>query len=494
MPFGTNALNDGTFRLSSIPVGNGYVLDVSAAGYASRRLTSVNVPVGTNNLGDITLTNVNGPYRLVPLVPDINPSVTTVEQGGTAYRYYVVMNSSNTPQGGIIVSAQVVGGSAFVQTNDISDYWPGRIAGISDPMNGVLRISITNSVLNQNGAVQTVQLSISNVVQQSFQAQMLPRQYDQVWKQELGGGVGVGELLQAKVNTSSESDLTHTIANGSVISETISRIREDTIKAGVGVSLGSSLFAQFEAGAGISVGTTLTSEFEFDPNTIDPGQNALKLYVDLGNVISGIPGPVQGFYDFVDSTIEPSLEGTNLKSVEGDVQAGVYSEGSLNLGIGFGKKTQVGVGIEAGFSADADGIAGYEQTFGNVSESATISGFQASASANISAFAGAKSSLSYSLLNAGLAVQQLSKNWSIQGQGAPYRLEQVNTISLDLGYINPVKAWQRYDPQFLYSDYSREFTETLNTTNGDLITAYEWSVYVEQRSSSLGFDLDLSGI
>lgn len=506
MPFGTNTLNGGTFRLSSIPVGNGYVLDISAAGYASKRLTSVNVPVGTNNLGNIILTNVSGPYRLVPLVPDINPPVTTVEQGGTAYRYYVVMNSSNTPQGGIIVSGQVVGGSAIVQTNDISDYWPGRIAGISDPMNGVVRISITNSVLNQNGSVQTVQLSISNMVQQTFQAQVLPRQYDQVWKQKLGGGAGIGEVLQVKAETSSESDLSHTIANGSVINETISRIREDTIKAGVGVSVGSSLVAKFEAGAGISVGATLTSEFEFDPNTTDPRQNALKLYVDLGNLISGIPGPVQAFYDFVDSTIEPSFEGTNLKSVEGDVQAGIYSEGegTLKLGIGNGK-TQVGVGIEAGFSTDADAIKGYGESFGSVNESALISGVEASASADVSVFAGIqgpkqpddarnKLGLSYSVLNWGLDAQQLVKSWTLQGQSNPYRIEQINEVSVQSTYPNPSIIWQRYDPPSLFSDHSREFTETLNTKNGDLITAYEWSIYVEQQSSSLGFDLDLSGI
>jgi len=35
----------------------------------------------------------------------------------------------------------------------------------------------------------------------------------------------------------------------------------------------------------------LQSTYGFDPNSTDPWQNAMKLYVDLGNVLTGLPGP-----------------------------------------------------------------------------------------------------------------------------------------------------------------------------------------------------------
>jgi uncharacterized repeat protein (TIGR03803 family) len=170
-PLSTSTLSNGTFALSNIPVGNGYVLDVSAAGYAPKHLTSVNVPIASTNVGNIILTNAGGPISLIPLEPDVNPAITTVEQGGTAYRYYQVLGTfgvtNRIPLGSIPVSVQVQGNGAIVQTNDVSSYWPGQVAGISDP-NGIVRVSIPATSLNTSGTIQTVQLSISNCFVETF--------------------------------------------------------------------------------------------------------------------------------------------------------------------------------------------------------------------------------------------------------------------------------------------------------------------------------------
>jgi hypothetical protein len=52
------------------------------------------------------------------VAPDVNPSTTTVEVGGTAYRYYLALNSANQPQGGVAVSAQVSGGNPIPQSGE----------------------------------------------------------------------------------------------------------------------------------------------------------------------------------------------------------------------------------------------------------------------------------------------------------------------------------------------------------------------------------------
>jgi len=99
-PFTTNTASDGTFTLTTVPAGSGYLLKVSAAGFASKPVPGITVTSGTTDLGTITLGITTGPYQTIPLAPDVNPTTTTVEQGGTAYRYYLMQNSAGQPQGG----------------------------------------------------------------------------------------------------------------------------------------------------------------------------------------------------------------------------------------------------------------------------------------------------------------------------------------------------------------------------------------------------------
>ena len=134
------------------------------------------------------------------------------------------------------------------------------------------------------------------------------------------------------------------------------------------------------------MGTTLSSTYSFDPNTTDPSQNAMKLYVDLGNVLSGLPGPAYAFYQFVETTIEPSFLGSNLADVEADVQAGLYADATLDLGLPLGQKTEIGV--EGSASASADAIYGYEQIFGSANETASVKGLAATVTADLAAQAG----------------------------------------------------------------------------------------------------------
>jgi len=505
--FNTNTMSDGTFSFSNIPSGSGYVLDVSAAGYNITRLTGINVPIiNINNVGDIALTGVNGPYTLREM-PNVNPSITTVEQGGTAYRYYCVLNASGNPQGGIPVSAQILNGAVIPQ-NDTSSFWPGSVAGVSDGgAYGTVRIAVPSSYLNSDGSVQTIQLSISGQVQKTFQAQVAPRQYEQIWKQKLGSGISVGELITAGLDTSAESDLCHKIVGGSVSDESISRIKTVDATVGAGVDVGSSLSVstpdlnisagnEVSAGANAFAAVNLRSTFSFDPNTTDPGQNAMKLYVDLGNVLSGAPGPQAAFYDFVESTIEPLFLNSNLRSVEGDVQVGGGYSGQVSFNIIDAGPAQVDFNASA--DASMEFIFGHEATFGSVSESAGVSGITASGSAMIGVIPSLNFGDTVNLtLNNNLQwqtsydVELVSKYWTKQGQSSPYRTESVRKLGLGVNQQNPVPAWQQYDPQNLYANYDRDFIETLEQTNGVNTTTYRWSVYAQEQELGVNLNLDL---
>jgi hypothetical protein len=510
----TSTLSNGTFTLSNIPADNGYVLDVSAAGYAPKRLTSVNVPVGGTNLVPIILTNVSGPISLIPLVPDVNAAITTVEQGGTAYRYYwvgIINGTNQTPLGGIPVAVQIQGGGAIPQTNDISNFWPGETAGVSFwDGSGIVCIAIPASALNTNGTVQTIQLNIGGQVQTSFQAQVVPSQYDQVWRQSIGGGVGVTALIQLGVQESSESDIRHTLINGSVADESISRLRSDKVQVGVGFNVGSSLSlasANISGGIGLGVSSELRSTYAFDPNTTDSEQNAMKLYVDLGNIISdpSIDPIGNAFYNLVDQTIAPSFLGSNSNSVEGDLLAGPYVQGSANfsLGTNIAHVINAQVGIQAGISADAEGVSGFEATSGSDSTSAVIKGIAADVSMGSSVYgeldliSGNISngiSSQYTFLSSGFSAEAITKTWTLEGQNNPYLTESVQQLSLSAGQQNTIMpGWQQYDPSALSSNFNREYTETWDTLTGSSITTYNRSLYAYEveAQGNLGVSLGL---
>ena len=234
----------------------------------------------------------------------------------------------------------------------------------------------------------------------------------------------------------------------------------------------------------------------FDPNTTDPGQNAMKLYVDLGNVLSGAPGPQAAFYDFVESTIEPLFLNSNLHSAEGDVQVGGGYSGQVSFNIVDAGPAQVDFNASA--DASMEFIFGHETTFGSASESANISGITASGSAMIGVIPSLNFGDTVNLtLNNNLAwqtsydVELLSKNWTKPGQSSPYRSQSVRKLGLGVNQQNPVPAWQQYDPQNLYANYDRDFIETLEQTNGVNTTSYRWSVYAQEHELGVNLNVDL---
>ncbi len=339
-------------------------------------------------------------------------------------------------------------------------------------------------------------------MKQSFTAQVAPRQYEQVWKQKLGAGLSVGALLAAGVDTGAASEVRHGVAGGAVAGETITRQRTVDGNAGVGVDVGSSLTvssahysfaagAEAGAGAGAFAAFGLSSTLAFDPNSTDPGQNAMKLYADLRNVLAGVPGPQTAFYDFVDARIAPPLLDSHLQSVAGDVQLGGGAQGQVV----FGSPVVAGpltVSLQAGAAANEQAIFGTEATLGNAPEMASVAGVAASGSAMASGGVEGLTLAGWGFdWQTSAEVELLRKTWRRLGQSSPYRTEWVRTVGFNAGQQNPIPPWQKYDPAALYGNCEREFTETVEQFNGNRAATYHWSVYAEQQQFGANLNLDL---
>ena len=344
LPFGTNTAGSGGFTLGGVPVGNGYVVTVAASNYVACRLTGVNVTTAGANLGIIDLAGAGGSYRVIGLLPEVNPDVTQVEEGGVAYRYYkVVKSDGSTGAGGIQISLRL--GAADIPQSDISDIWAGSVAGVSDA-DGVLRVSVPAVYLTTTP--RTVQLLQGGQVKGSFLAKRVPRKYDQVWKHKFGGGVSFkGAVVRAGVEAAYESEVRRHMLGAVVDSEEIARLRSVEGRAGLEVGSGVHL-GPVAVGAKIGAGGFIEGEasttYDLPYGSTDPGVNAMKLYVVAGDPLSAFAGPAKGLVDYVRAIYEREYMVGNLKEASGGLTMGGYTEADVGVGFGLGQAGEAKIG------------------------------------------------------------------------------------------------------------------------------------------------------
>ena len=295
-PYTTNSGAGGGFNITNIPSGVGYVLTVSAAGYAVQRFPNINIAPGPNDVGNLSLGNlINLPVQLRPLVPDVNPKVTAVEQGGTAYRYYqVVATDGRTLPGGVTVELRRVDGLVVPQGGSSSSEWAGKETGKPDTDgHGLVRLELPAEYIGDAGITSTFDVLIGPMVKQTFTATVKPREYQQVWKKKWHGVVGADlKVGSAGLGFRHETTVRREFANNNNGKEVIGHVREEVYRVGVGV--GQSVRVN-RIGGGISGGLKgqitagLGQSFHFDPQTADPLDNLTKFYAAYADALNFVP-------------------------------------------------------------------------------------------------------------------------------------------------------------------------------------------------------------
>jgi len=86
-----------------------------------------------------------------------------------------------------------------------------------------------------------------------------------------------------------------------------------------------------DLGVGAYAGADLSSTYRFSPGSTDPGENAMKVYVALGDDLSQALGPAKGLYDLVAAVYEPQYLNSNLDSSDGELHLGGYVEASADF-------------------------------------------------------------------------------------------------------------------------------------------------------------------
>ena len=363
--FATNTAASGRFSLTNVPAGSGYLLQVSAAGFASKSVPGIKVVSGTTDVGTIQLATLSGPFRIIPLQPDVNPPVTLVEDGGVGYRYYLVTSSDGkSPAGKVTVSLRIAGGATIAQAGDVSDSWAGQVSGVSDA-NGVVRLRIPATSLGSGDSVQSLEVLESSLLKESFQAKALRRQYYQVWKHKVGGGAS-GSIHAWKVGgtTALETELRHLLKGNVVFDETIKGTWEAEGRIGLelstpGIKLGS-LKAGSSMEAGWYLGIDLSSSHRFPPDTSDEVLNVYKLLVALGGPMVESDGLARSLGDFLAFYYGGDLLKVTLAGTAGTVHLGGYANGEAKFEVERFGNLNAKAGGE--FDGHIGGFLGYENT------------------------------------------------------------------------------------------------------------------------------------
>ncbi len=290
---GKSAVTDsnGRFSIAGVKPGQGYVLTVSAAGFAVQRFPNIDIAVGPNDLGDLFLGNPsNLPAQLRPLVPDVNPNVTTIEEGGTAYRYYQVLaTDGRTLVGGVTVGLRRAGGTVVPQAGDISSEWAGAETGKPDG-DGLVRLRLPSSAIGNAGSTATFEVLLGAAVVQTFTATVQSRAYDQVWKHKWSlGGLPYGAI---RFGQSHETRIIRKFGGSDNGIEIVGRERDEEFKVGGKLEYGSRIG---RTGANVAVGIDggltvgLGQSFRFSPDTTDVLDNLLKLDAAFADNLNLVP-------------------------------------------------------------------------------------------------------------------------------------------------------------------------------------------------------------
>jgi hypothetical protein len=464
----TATLSNGAFTLNEVPPFSDYTLSIAADGYRTRTEPVAVKSLVAVNLGILRLASAGRPYQIMALNPDVNPSITTVEAGGTAYRYYrVVAADGRTPVGQVRVTVRVAGQPEIPQTETVKGDWAGQVAGLTDE-DGLLRVRVPAERVGAPGGRQPVEVVEDGQVKATFMAQVLPRNQDRVWRHEVGSELSgkVAAVAVQKNQAFAVEILRPLNETKEYITRNPSREYRAGIDLGAGVKFGAG--ADYEVGAGGYINSELNVTYRFLADSQGPEENAMKLFLTLGDTILSLPGsavPGLGFYDFGRKDLEPLFLADRLYSSGGALHLGGYA-GASGL-LGFKSSQEVTIGAAAELSLEAEGLVGAETQFLDAPESSFFMGVAARGQAvaqiglrfGKSAQAENRNSLGYSLFDFDGEVTFLGRIILSPESAQPRRLEIEQRAKVAQNPPLMPNGWKIYAPTGGQNPLVCEFTE-----------------------------------
>ena len=342
--------NSGGEYSINTPFGYGYHVLAYTAGYAINEITGIdvilqNIPV----LVDISLTPVSGTYEIVYLEPNPNPAVSTIMQGGTVHRYYLIRDE-NTHTPGVGIEVEVESGI------DINTFYSND--------KGIVDINYYSSEIGNGQSGDTEDYSIISVNGEpvsptiDFTCEVTNPVYGKYWDSNEFGKLGVS-FFSIDFERGSSTELIENNPD-ETNAELISITRQ--ARAGVGVEFGVSVGAGVQcgniyAGAGASAGvggniSGITEDYYQFPHQDYNDWEALAQYIIVADGNFGnLDNTLIRFLSLLEEyfTNQTTLEDAYLGDRKG---IDVCVNASASASIGAGVTDVMGIGADANIGTE----------------------------------------------------------------------------------------------------------------------------------------------
>jgi hypothetical protein len=249
---------DGNYSLDEIDPGSGYQLAAFAPGYVNKDSSNFLVLPDTVHYCDFALRERFGKAIIDTLNFNINPAVSHVSNGGTAYRYYKIADKKTFKP--------VYGEKVYV----------GDSVYISD-VNGIITVTISSAMVGSPGATKTFQ--ITKIGEESepleeqdrihFTVDVEPYSYLKSWAGEAYIQMGIFSIQSEKRRGTSFDLLLKNSSGNKFEADSIYITRKSQNGIGFNQSAGSGIqmgdvYTGAEAEVGVNAFKILEDNFKFD--------------------------------------------------------------------------------------------------------------------------------------------------------------------------------------------------------------------------------------
>lgn len=342
---------DGTYYISNVHPGYGYKLHAFAKVHRDTVYEDIIIGRDTSHLLDVSLRERTIDYLVDTITFQVNPPMSEVQVGGTAYRYYKIIDKTTHDP--------VYGAEVFVDGLVDTFYTNYKgIATIAIPWDKTYPTSNGRSFYISQVGIDA--LAYPPDQRMYFRARQLPRDYTKMWggKLWLKEGISIVEFKQ-EVGAS----IGVVLANSGSGEIPVSLLLERGFQAGAGINLGASAKATLgplEAGAeaeiGVNLNAVMKDQFIFDYEN-NSGREALAKFIVLaGSAFQYLDSPLHRYLGVALLDQNPYIQGASFSNSIGLNYTGTAG---ANAGIGLNLKDDDGkespIGAELKGSAEAKG-------------------------------------------------------------------------------------------------------------------------------------------
>ncbi|MCF8457835.1 MAG: carboxypeptidase regulatory-like domain-containing protein [Bacteroidales bacterium] len=342
-----SATSTGTFNIS-LPFGYGYSLTFYANGYYSQTVSGIHLTANNpSQILNIELVPHSASFNIANVLPNPNPTVSEVIEGGTLHRYYLVKEPNTNLTG--------AGAYVTVSVNSYDKIFTANADGLvdieiesSEIGNGQAGASASFSITDINNTV------LSNPV--GFACEVVDSEYEKTWDNSTFGKLGIS-IVEVEFERGSSVSLIERNST-SFDAEDIFIIRQGRNYAGVEFSASAEAKVELgpvSAGAGASAGVGggiagVTEDYYTFPHTNYDGWQAVSQYIlfadgnfnSIDNTLIRLLTKCQEWF-----TNQSSMQNAFLGDKKGlDVK--VNAQAQANAGINATQNLQIGVQASVG--------------------------------------------------------------------------------------------------------------------------------------------------